>query len=243
MSENEARLDRYLNGQMTETEQSAFEAAFQADPKLEAELRAFLLAKGSIWQAGMDKEKAKLDAIFDEANHDVEPGSAGSSRFRPQMWLSIAAAILLLMVAGYLLLNQSPEPQELFATYYESPTAPEQMGAPGIDSLLQLAHLQFNQKSYQEAIALYTQVTQLNGRAESWQYLAYAHLNLGNIQEAIDAFLNDTQPNDMSEWYLALTYLQAGNSQKAREVLQKIADDAGHDYGEKAEELMGKLRE
>lgn len=243
MSENEAQIDRYLKGQMTEVEQQDFEIFYQAHPEVEAEVRSYLLAKGSIWEAGMEAEKAKLDTLFDETGFDAEPGSAGSSPFRPQMWLSIAAAILLLMVAGYFLLNNKAEPQELFATYYESPAAPEEMGIspPGVDSLLQLAHTQFNQQNYPNAIALYTQVTQLNGRAESWQYLAYAHLNMGKSQQAIDAFLNDTQPNDMSEWYLALAYLQNENPEKAREVLQEIAKDEGHDFQGEAEELIKKL--
>ncbi len=241
MSVNEAQIEKYLSGLMTAAEQEAFEASFQDDPLLEAELREYLLAKGSIFQAGLEAEKAKLDALFDEADSDVEPGSAGNHPFRPQLWLSIAAAVLLLMVAGYFFLGNKPQPEELFATYYEAPAAPEQMGAPGIDSLLQLAHGHFNQQNYPEAIQLYTQVTQLNGRAESWQYLAYSYLAQGKSQLAIEAFLNDTQPTDMSEWYLALAYLQAGNSDQARESLQAITSDPNHDFQQKAEELLSKL--
>lgn len=241
MSGNEAQIERYLKGQMSEVEQQDFELFMQANPDVEAELRTHLLAQGSIWEAGIKAEKAKLNQLFGRSARDIEPGSAGSNRFRPQAWLSIAAAIVLLVAAGYFLLNRPADPQELFASYYESPSAPEQMGAPGIDSLLQLAHTQYNQKHYSEAIALYTRVTQLNGRAESWQYLAYAYLNLGKSQQAIDALLNDTQPNDMSEWYLAMAYLQADQTKEARKVLKQIAKDEGHDYQEQAEELISRF--
>lgn len=241
MGKNEAQIDKYLNGGMTPAEQEAFEAAFQADPALEAELRSYLLAKGSIWEAGIAAEKAKLDALFDQAAHETEPDAASSNRFRPRTWLSIAAAIVLLMAAGYFILNQKASPEELYATYYVTPSAPEEMGAPGIDSLLHLAHGFFNQQQYAEAIELYTTVTQLNGRAESWQYLAYSHMAQGNHQEAIKAFLSDTQPNDMSEWYLALAYLKSNRKKEAKSLLKQIAKDDGHDYQEEAEEAIGKL--
>jgi thioredoxin-like negative regulator of GroEL len=63
----------------------------------------------------------------------------------------------------------------------------------------------------------------------------------GNPEKAIKAFLNDTQPNDMSEWYLALAYLKANQKKEAKSLLKTIAEDEGHDYQEEAEEAIGKL--
>jgi len=242
MNDQEAQIEKYLEGQMNEAEQASFEEQLDTDPLLESSLREALLAKASIWESGLTSEKAKLDRLFNQAGGQVESGSAGSTPFRPQAWLSIAAAITILVAVGYLLLNQPPEPQELFATHYELPSAPEQLGAPGIDSLLQLAHSRYNQGKYKEAIPLYRQVTELNGRAESWQYLAYAQLELGNTEAAIGALLQDTQPNDRSEWYLALAYLKIEQIDKAKAVLAGISADANHDFYKEAIEIQDALK-
>jgi tetratricopeptide (TPR) repeat protein len=239
-NEQEDNIRRYLQGKMSPEEQADFEARFQEDLELKAEVEEQLSAYAAIRLTGLEEEKARLRQLG-AAVQARPPAFAGQ---RPRRWLAIAAAVTLLLALSFLLWPTQPEPQspeQLFAQYYEVPAAPETMALTDTDSLMNLAHGYFNKGKYEQATELYVELARKRDRAEAWRYLGLSLLAQDEPLEAIQAFQHDYELPETTEWYRALAYLKAGKIPEAKVVLTDIINDPDHFYRDKAQELREAL--
>ncbi len=91
------QIERYLAGEMPETERSAFEAALQENPAL-AETLVLHRALGH--SLGNPKRRRLLDALADVAEQEERKKPAGILKRLPAFRLAAAAAVLLLVTAA-----------------------------------------------------------------------------------------------------------------------------------------------
>lgn len=128
----------------------------------------------------------------------------------------IAAAILLLIISAGTILYFNSTPSNLFDSRYEPYVESAQRGGPAKASEIKRSFLE-GQKMLQEgntaqALSTFSQIIRINAHS----------------QEKI--------LNDDAEYYLALSYLKAGQAANALPIFKSIHDNANHLYNDKVTE-------
>ena len=232
-------IEDYLSGQLSPEEAEAFEAKLDKDPELRLLVQEQLWANAVVWQGGREREKAYLMGIDEQLE-----GDRRSRRLR-YVLIGIAAIFLLLAGLVYLFLSPGNSPQEMFATYYDRPAAPEVL-SPGADSLLLMAHSAFNQNRMAEARALYETALRESKEAgasasEAALYLGICYLEEHQPEKALKALDRADAYPEQVQWYRTLACLEAGDLKSAHMLAKEIAETGGHFFQEKAVQLLKAL--
>ncbi len=248
------KLERYLDGELPEEERKAFETQLQTDEKLKEELAFHQMARQAV-EVNIENElRAELNTWkAKEQNNGMKV-----VRFRRRA-LSIAAAVLLLVVAGWLVLFRGNSTEQLFNQQF---TAFEDNISTQIDlelseagfgkedgylAVLEDAMQAYNQKNYEKAIPLFEEFNEKG--AENWKdqsrfYQAMALIGNEQTAEALpvleDLQTTSTFPDKATiQWYLALVYVKMDEKEAAREILNKLKEDEA--YGDSSIKLLEKL--
>ncbi|MDH3712001.1 MAG: tetratricopeptide repeat protein [Cyclobacteriaceae bacterium] len=238
------RIDRFINGTLTEEERGQFESMMQTDPELKAEVELHRDIKVGA-QAYFDQElKDKLAAAEgDPTSKNVEGKQAS---FRLWQTLGVAASAVLLVGLAYIFLNPSADPQELYLSYYQpypnivNPLERSQTDLPD-DGMSN-----YEQENYQKAVEVFDQELSENPQSDfRLFYQALSYLEIGEAEKAIGNLqqLQGTVSSDFyqpAQWYLALAYLKNADTQAAKAQLLKLLQNGG-DYQSRARELADKL--
>ncbi len=167
---------------------------------------------------------------------------------RRTKWYGIAAAIVaLLVVAAFLFkLIQTPLHEKLFAEYFQ-PYQDIVTVKGSNDKLMRMAMYYYDRLQYDSAILFYDKIL-LNDslNPKPLFYKGNSLLATGFSKEAVFSFtkaikLNRKPFKQVTEWYLALAYLQAGKTEEAINQLKLVAISNGY-YGDKARELLLRLK-
>ena len=243
-----ARIDRYLNGAMNAAEQAAFEAEVEADPSLATDLALqrdmslFLQRKDR--RAALQQELGNLgkDYFQTTATTATEPPTAkivpiGRARLR---WLTVAAAAAVLLILVWPWLT-SPSLYEQYAQHPPLALIEKSADAPVDWSQTETA---FNTGDCKTASAqLEEYLAQYPEDQLARLYLGICRIELDEGEAARELFSSlltaDVSIRDYAEWYLALSYLRAGEREACRAVLQDIAP-ASTLYA-RAQELLERL--
>lgn len=224
--DNIERIDRYLNGQMEAEEKQAFDAEVAADAQLAAELA---LQKDMIDFLRRKDHRSLLQNELKVIGSDYfkttqEPAKVVQMPRRRLRWImaaSAAAVIALLLVWQFLL------PSNLYNKYaaYAPLSLAEKSATTTVDwSTTEAA---FNSGDYK---TVETQLTQYLSEHPNDQlanlYLGICKMELNKLEEArqiFQSFANaDASMKDYADWYLALSYLKAGDETSCQQVLQAI---------------------
>lgn len=246
--ERSERIEQYLQGQLTPAEATAFEMEMQADPTLaeevalerdlldymkETDVRAF---RATVQQVRQQKREARIISL------------AGR-----RTW-ALAASILVLIVAGYFVLDRvlAPTPQELYQAYFETPAAEEFMdpaifrsrdGASekeGLQGLEKMAEL-YRNGQYAEALAAMQAIEPAETAAHAYQ-LGVLYLVNNQPEPALQALETGEAANpDGARWYQALALLKLNRPAEARALLEQLRTETSI-WGEEATALLRKLR-
>lgn len=242
---NTEKIDRYLRGDLPETEKSAFESQLAQDNELAAELAVQKdLEQFLRKQDRREALKSQLGNIGKDFFQEVptqEKGRIVSLQRRPALrWaIGLAAAIALLLVARLVFFQPS-----LYEQYGQHP--PLAMIEKSNEAQDKLAAMEaaFNQKNYAEALPLlqaYVQEKPEDLQAEL--YLGISLLETGQYPTARSIFskINKSESSfvDYGQWYLALSYLKEGNQAECRKILQEVPVES--EFAQKAQDLLKRL--
>ena len=228
----------------------------------DAELKTFTtrLENDENFKLLVEQEKALIAAVRYEgaaANlqylEDLESKLQKETPIRlsstPTKWYYYAAAALIgITVVVAVFMNSFKEnPDQLFQAYftpYPNMFEPALRSNQSIDSKRAEAFQAYEQRNYQKAATLFTDLLKDNKDAPMLLLLGNSNLILGNIEEAKANFITLNQDFDnldmQAKWYLSLCYLKSGETEKARAILKELGATE-ISYATKARELLEKV--
>ena len=244
MDNSTERVSRYLSGLMAADERQAFEADAAADPALAEELALQREMAGLLQgQARREARKQQLQALGQE--YFPAQATLGQRAMLPRrrlLWLATAAAaaVVALVLAWPFLFGPS-----LYEQYAQHP--PLALAEKSTDALIDWSATEkaFNTGDYATAAKLLEQyLAQQPADGQARLYLGIAELEMDRYEAARRHFLAlsaaaDPALKDYADWYLALSYLKAGDEARCREVLEGIP--ASSALYRTAKELLRKL--
>jgi tetratricopeptide (TPR) repeat protein len=205
-----------------------------------------------------DSEKQKLRESFQaeiEEDLSVESfwdnlKSYADSLIRPTVLVPAGAVVAVFLL---LFIFLTPQPDNPYLSYLNFKKVPyEQMTVRGnIDANAQALYdkgmSDYINDDYKTAAAILREaVTMVPDEGTWWFYLGICHYLDRDPQPAIEALsmadsLTKFTLNARSRWYLAQSYLLAGDSGNARPVLEKLTSDQRH-YSEEAAALLIRMK-
>jgi hypothetical protein len=237
-------IARYVEGDMTADERSAFEAMLASNESLRRQLALYQEVNTSLQQHfNPDGQRNQLQGTLQSLRGDFFGAASQPAKvvaFKRYLRGAVAvAAILIAVVFAW-----QPWKPALFEKFSEtSMVAPAERGN-NADNVLQQAAAAFNKKEYSTAV---TRLQQARAQDTANSYINFyygvALLKSGHLPEARAIFdqLYSGQSAFKFEaaFFQALGYLKENNKMECREWLQKIPADAIN-Y-EKAQALLKKL--
>jgi len=217
------------------------------DKKIEADLKNTFGDEGAHQlRDTLKRVNAKWGALGAEESV-ATPQEAKVRRLSIGRIMSIAATLLLLVVAGWWVLDagSSSNPGDLYAEY-ASPYRVTMVSRDASDAtLVQAAQSAYQDADYGTAYASFNKLSEQDPTATQFQFYAGVSALLDkNAAQAIPLFERLLAQEDhlfveQSRWYLALAHLQKGDSASAKTYLSDIK--TGAFKFEEAGELLGKL--
>jgi len=247
------RIEQYTAGDMSEPERTAFEAELAENTELQQALALYRESEAVIEQSIENNLRLQLQewAAADQAAQPVTGKPAAKVISMRSMAMRWAAAAIVLLVAGWFILQQSSQgfsDQAIYAANYEQLDGSSLRGnAP--ESLLGQGSEAFENKNYPVAETFFGQIPASDENyAKAQLYLGHIALQQQQYAQAITAFgkavqANDTKVTEKAQWNLLLSYLAAGSTEDAafKTLLEQVAQDANHSYHQKAQILEGQL--
>lgn len=262
------RIEAYLKGQLDEKAKQKMEEKIHSSPSFAAEVEAYRpLIEGfnALELEHFEEQMAQWERKHQQGGALKVVGKAQSKSNR--RWLSIAAAIALLLIpAGILLFNNADQAGaavannelEAFEQYFEptpyqlvsrtaiSPDEDEEKAR--LEAILNNAISAYNAKEYSTAIDLFS--AYVAEKPESMHinfFLGVSYLAENQIDPA-KAIFNElikhkhNMYHDQAEWYLALAELKSENLKQAMRLLRRMKRKDAHYCNKEATELYEKLQ-
>ena len=239
-------IEAYLAGELTEAEKTAFEKEIAADNELAEEV-------------ALQKDTHKILEVFAQNTYkeklrDIDAKIESEGKVKP-LWqrmaqsriYSIAAVILILIASAYvwqaIRLDTGRIADQAFQPYMNIVNV--KGDNPNIDDLLQSGVSAYQDGNYAQAIEDLTKVlAESPDNSMAAFYLGTALVANGQPKESIQ-YLEKAKTSSLfsfvTDWYLGLAHLKAGNIDQAEAIFQTIANDPDSDKQNEAKEIMGKL--
>ena len=217
--------DRFLSGQMSETDRSAFDARLQTDTLLNQQVKRFDIVRQLLAQ------KICNNTNRDELQHQLFTHRNAWYSLKDNYSIPIRNYVVLTAVVAAaiaIILYISPWRKNIYRQF-----ASTEMQIPDIDSLRlpEKAIMQFNRGNFNEAIGLLNDALAANpGNFYARYYRGVAMIDQNQLKDARQDLL--TVFNDSSDlhyeaaFYMALSYLKEGHKQQCLEWLLKIPPGA-----------------
>jgi hypothetical protein len=233
MEERTARIDAYLSDSMSSEERAAFEQELETNAELLQEVELQRKTFALLEAAAFIETKDKIRAL----NQQKSSSSIGGAL------LKVAAAILVLLIPTYLILNNQFNDEHLFAEYAEPyPDRITTMGSSE-DELISKAMSLYNKEQYSEAAKQFKSI-RLGGSTDE-NIVLYEAVSLtysDKASSAIDllkASMRSKPSNSTSlEWQLILSLLANDEGDKAKAQLENFLKRNDGYQQEKAEALQ-----
>ena len=234
MHNQDALIEKKLDGTLTQEETQQFDHLLRADP---AFAHAYTTQKEMI-------------ALFRQHQRETlqEELEAGYQQYQKKRTLRSyyygAAAVVVLLVAFGIWFWLPAHHEQLFAAYYRPYEATIARGITHEQQ--QKAVMLYSQGAYTIAIPLLRSLQQTEKDANYWTLLlGNAYLQVDSTAQAIKQFeqvavSGHTDYQQYSQWYTAMTYLKEDDTTTARAMLQSIAEYPGL-FQHKAQLLLNDL--
>lgn len=164
-------------------------------------------------------------------------------------WNRIAAAIAFLIVAGaaWLYFNQTNTDQNYLA-YFEDATVSSAVRGEGSDLLTEdlIAGVRLYEKeNYQGSLSFFEDYLETQESGVAHFYAGLSALKTGALGLAEEylktARLNEESLYESTTWYLVKIYLDRGESDKAKQLLQELTVVENGFYSEQAQKLLEEI--
>lgn len=244
------KIDRYIQKQLPEDEQKAFEIEVAKDTTLAKEVKS---RKEVIFYAklmGQRKRKEELKAMVKEGLGDkIENEKPKDDQKKPNPYFryaAIAASIAALIVT-YIIYIKKIKPVSLSPLVAKN-YSPYDIGnihssSEDTKTIQQQADSLYNKKKYTEVILKLEQLTESNSQYRLMGGIAYfENRQYDKAIEQFNLIIKDEENNysDHAKWYAALTYLQIDNKPKAKQLLQELLIETS--YSKEAQQLLEEIK-
>ena len=237
------QIDRYVQGEMEEEEQAAFEQRMQTDEALAGEVAMQQDLMGHIAD---DKKKAlrqELKNLFSDEAAESAPVKVRQLNVRK---LLMAASIALLAGMSYWLYQtQQNTSEKLFASHFEVYVIQERSSGNTNNYEQAKAEAFYQQGNYAEALELFNNLPQT---PSVLFYQGNCYLVLEQVPQAIEAFDKVIAEKDSplvfeARWYKTLAHIKQNKKAAAKAVLQEALSSPRLTEAErkKASALLEKL--
>lgn len=240
-----ALVEKYFDAELNDAELKTFTTRLESDEnfKLLVEQEKALIA--AVRYEGAAANLQYLEDLESKLQKETPIRlSTGSTKW----YYYAAAAVIGITVVVAVFMNSFKEnPDQLFQAYFTPYTnmfEPALRSNEAIDSKRAEAFQAYDQRDYQKAATLFTELLKDNKDAGMLLLLGNSNLVLGNLEEAKANFITLDQDFDdldmQAKWYLSLCYLKIGETEKARAILRELGATE-ISYATKARELLEKV--
>ncbi|MCB0633516.1 MAG: hypothetical protein R2824_21075 [Saprospiraceae bacterium] len=237
------RIERYLQGAMLPGELDEFNEKLANDPQLAASVSLHRELAETLAGEGVHQFRRVLQRV--DAEWKFKSGGSFLRIVKSPRILAIAASMLLLIGFFAWLGLQGPSPEALAMDSFEQLPLETQMSSyeDEIIPLRNQASQAYIGKDYAEAARLFLELARLEPANTNHKLLAgisqlgaqQAETAIGTLRPLADG--SDEQVNMEASWYLALAFLQAGETTSAQTYLNKVAANQGFNAAKAAELL------
>jgi len=252
--EDIALIEAYINKQLTPDERQAFEQRLEKDADLKQATKDFQLLFPLLEKGFRAQNLAYLKALDAELPEpkllQVKKGTA----WKRWLGLGLAASLIAVLIAFATIYNNPKPPFDVVAqvdTYFEP--YPNITTSRSIDSTLKKAYEAgleaYTKEQYELALKYWQQVPDSAISWQQWRYMGNAYLALrpSYATQAIEALqqaqAQESVQNGITQWYLALAYVNNKEPEKAEPILQAIINNPDTDraYAQKAQKLLNAM--
>jgi len=221
--EQEALIQKYIQGILNEAEQTQFEALLKND----LDFAKKVAQHKNVHEAIKANEKDQLKSHLQQLEAQQNETSKNTSRRNIRLAIAIVLLLFFGLIGNYII-QQANSHETLYTTYFEPyPNALQPVTrGQGNDSMLSKATEAYEAKKYEEAIEAFDTIlaSQESKNVEVLFYKAMSLLNLGKETEAI-AILRDikhaeTRFTPQIYWYGALIHIKFKEEEKALKALE-----------------------
>ncbi|MEM9823469.1 MAG: hypothetical protein AAF985_20465, partial [Bacteroidota bacterium] len=213
-AEKYEKIERYLNGQMSDAEMERFEQSMGKDAALRNDVQLHRDLAQTLKGDQVHRLRATLKEVDQKWTHAPAKKEGKVRLLRPITWLAIAATMALLVVSYFVFQPARPSHQDLFAENFAPyPMVLNQRSGTPVDSILQAAIDAYERGSFVEATQQFQRLQDLD--SNNFVYRFYQGLSFLANQEAgkaisilIPLVNGKSKLKEQSQWYLALAYLQ-----------------------------------
>ena len=234
LSENDHELlVRYLDEELDAGDRATLEGRLQQEPPLREGLDRLQLATGALHWNALQQQVAAARAQHGEAEQARKPP-------RRLPWLRYglsAAAVLLLVLIGSRVLQQTPDPKALYAQHFVEYKPAQMRGSDTSDAPAQ-AYEAGNYRRVTEAVMQARQRGTTGISPEQYLQAGLAAMHLEDWPTAL-LFLNEltqTSYREDADFYRALVFLRTKRYAEARQILEQIYQAPAHLYHRQVDE-------
>lgn len=244
MEDDLTLIDQYLNDEMSPQARLQFEGRLKAEDLLRQQ-----------YQIVKDMPVA-LDSDTDEFISVIRSISQETKKTTPVIklksttgykYLGIAASIILIAVAYFLLKPNVESIDVLYASNFEVyPSTHSIRGQDQNEGLYEQALSLYDNGQYHEAISFFNKYLETELSEDAMFYKAVSMMPLERSEEAIQIFnqliLAKSKHVDIAKWYTALGHLKLGNIEQSKEALQSIITATEDEfYKKRSSKLLSQL--
>ena len=255
MENNFNRIERFFYGTMDHDEITEFEKQKSIDKEFAREVFLYKQANELILAGARKRLKQHLDDLGQKEFTNTMIGSSAGFSLVKRYWYAIAASILIIIGLSYyayqnILTKKSPPAlAQLFDEYYEVPEADlvisrgdnaDETLSPVWNSAIQ----KYSEKRFEDAIddfKVLLKSSKFPHASAANFYLGICYLTINLPDSAISHFTLVSPSSSLSQdagWYLGLSYLKAGNTEKGAGAFEKIAALPKHYKKKQAKEIL-----
>lgn len=229
------KVERYLSGELTRKEVKEENGTTLSNEELDEAIDLFNASESLIELSGLreDLKSIHQEYIAETEGEIAKPESKSTIR----MWwtVAVAAALIFLAVFSGIFQNNSPQFKDYFSAY------PDILSFRGSETQMSNAMRYYSLQNYEAALEEFDKLIADSVNQEALFYQAISALAIEKLELAesnLEKLAKTTNNTfwQQTKWYLALTYWQIGDLEKAREQLAQIKP--GHKEYKKAQVLL-----
>lgn len=245
MQETLEYIEAYFTQTLSPEERKDFEKRCEADATFAREVAFYLTARSAAREVLMEeKQKSFAERTMPQ---QVTVKTASVKKMVLRKWISYAAAACIILFVGSYFLLTTPAPQQLAGRYIKENYTILHVPMDASRDSMQLGIAAYNNKNYQQAIALFDGVRSSHPeKNEVKKFAGLAYLQTKNYDKALECFQELTAMKgryNSGDILQAVTLLQRnGTSDKenAKLILERIVKK-NEEGSDEAKALLKKL--
>lgn len=231
------KITQYIDGTLPLKEKHTFEAEMKADKTLARKVATHYLIGQALRSQPNKQENQDLE--LPPLPDEPPPNNNRTFRFISVALAASSVAIVLFFGIRWFIPATNETPQMLYTKYFAYQPSETTMGGtqPNAETTLEKATLAFNQKQFEEAVALLKPLQKSEPELKTaWVLLARSLMEQKNWKEAT-ILLDQYADDDTANWLSAGVALAQNDQKQAKKILQKIVRDGSSD-AQKAKEIL-----